>query len=99
MYQKESTKNEDVRKEPHQISPYPVHTKEYGKVAQDPIPKDNTKELSKNKKKQVQQVVRSTMSYALTVDITILMALSTVSAEQSKVTEFTMDKIEQLVEY
>ncbi len=37
--------------------------------------------------------------YTQDVDITLLMALSTITAEQSKTTEFTMDTVEQFLDY
>ncbi len=69
-----------------------------GKAAQDPITEDTTAEPSKDKKKQFQYVVGSIPYYAQSINITHLMALSTIAAaEQSKGTEFIMDTIEQLL--
>ncbi|KAL7463321.1 hypothetical protein ACHAXS_003694 [Conticribra weissflogii] len=68
-------------KKPPQDSPYQGHSKKYGKVFQDLIPEDATKELFKDKKKSnMLQVVGSILYY---VDITLLMALSTIARTQS----------------
>ncbi len=44
---------EHIQKGPPQDRPYPDHVKKYGKAAEDPIPEDTKKELSKDKKKRV----------------------------------------------
>ncbi len=49
-----------------------------------PIPEDTTQKLSKDKKKRVQQGVGSILYYVQGVDITLLITLSTIAAEQSK---------------
>ncbi len=70
-----------------QDSPYLVLSKKYGKAAQDPIPEDTTKELSEDKKNRDQQVLGSILYYAQAVNITLLVKLSTIAAEQSKATK------------
>jgi hypothetical protein len=49
--------------------------------------------------KRVQQIVRSILYYALVVDMTVLMALSSIAMEQTKATEQTMDRCTQLLDY
>ncbi len=44
-------------------------------------------------------MVGSILYYAQAIGIILLMALSIIVAEQSKVTKFTMDTVEQLLDY
>ncbi len=44
-------------------------------------------------------MVGSILNYALAVGITLILALSTIAAEQSKATVFTMDTNDQLLDY
>jgi hypothetical protein len=55
--------------------------------------------LSKEDIKQVQCVINSILYYARAVDLTVLMALSTIASEQSRGTESTMKKCKQLLNY
>jgi len=50
-------------------------------------------------KKRVQQIVGSFLYYAQAVDPTILMALSTISSQQSAPTENTMKRVNQILDY
>ncbi|KAL7467415.1 hypothetical protein ACHAXS_011401, partial [Conticribra weissflogii] len=57
-----------------QDNPHPALAKQYGKTAQDSIPDDTTKELSKDKKINAQHVVGSILSlHAWAINITLLM--------------------------
>ncbi len=94
---KQLQKYDHIQKEPPQDSPYPAPTKKYGKATQDPSP-DDTKELSKDKKKCVKQVVGRIFYYARAVEITLLVTLNTIAAAQSKVLEFTIGSIEQVLD-
>ncbi len=49
--------------------------------------------------KQVQQIVGSVLYYARAVDMTVLMALSSIAVEQTKATEKTMGRCVQLLDY
>jgi hypothetical protein len=53
---------------------------------------DTSRPLSKKEIKAVQKIVGSILYYARAVDMTVLMALSTIASEQTKGTEQTMDK-------
>jgi hypothetical protein len=55
--------------------------------------------LSPNEIKKIQQVIGSILYYAHAVDITVLMALSSIAVEQSKGTTNTMEKAKQLLDY
>jgi len=69
-----------------QNCPFSPQPKQYGSEAQRPIKPDTSPPLSKDQKKQVQRVVGSILYYARAVDLTVLMALSTIASEQSKTT-------------
>ena len=75
-----------------QQSPYPVAQIKYGKVAQEPIPEDTSREASDKKILKVQQVVGSILYYAIAVDLTALVSLSTIASEQTKATGHIIKK-------
>ncbi len=70
-----------------QHCPYLPEPKKYGADAQPPLPTDNTRKLNEAEIKQVQKIVGSILYYARAVDMTVLMALSTIASEQTKGTE------------
>jgi hypothetical protein len=61
--------------------------KQFGTEAQAPLPANTTPKLDAKGIKQAQQIVRSILYYARVVDMTILMALSSIAVEQTKATE------------
>ncbi len=62
-------------------------TKTIGVDAQAPLVADATAVLDAKGFKQVQQIVGSILYYARAVDMTVLMALSSIAVEQTKATE------------
>jgi hypothetical protein len=64
-----------------QHCPFYPQPKQYGSTAQRPIKPDTSPPLSKEDIKQVQRVIGSILYYAQAVDLTILMALSTIASE------------------
>jgi hypothetical protein len=82
-----------------QHCPYAPALNQYGAEAQTPIPVNISPKLSPNKIKKIQQVIVSILYYACAVDITILMALSSIAIEQSKGTTNTMERAKQLLDY
>jgi hypothetical protein len=82
-----------------QHCPYLPEPKWYGNNAQRPLPKDSSPPLSKEDIKHVQWVIGSILYYARAVDLTVLIALSTIASKQSKGTEITMTKTKQLLDY
>ena len=82
-----------------QHCPYAPQPKKYGSEAQRPLPPDSSPPISKDDIKHVQRVIGSILYYAQAVDLTVLMALSTIASEQSKGTENTMLKTKQLLDY
>ncbi len=82
-----------------QTCPYTPAPKHYGSEAQVPLPPDESPLLDKAGVKQVQQIMASILYYARAVDMTVLMALSTIAAEQTKATTKTMSRCSQLLDY
>jgi hypothetical protein len=79
-----------------QNSPEP---KQFGLEAQAPLTADTTPKLDAKGIKRVQQVVGSILYYAWAVDMTVLMAPSSIAVEQAKAMERTMEKCTQLLDY
>ncbi len=73
-----------------QMCPYLLEPKKFGTEAQAPLPHDFTPKLDKNGIKHVQKIVRSILYYARAVDMTVLIALSSITVEQTKGIEKTM---------
>ena len=82
-----------------QHCPYSPAPKQYGDKAQAPLPVDISPSLSAEEIKEIQRVIGSILYYARAVDITVLMALSSIAIEQSKGTTSTMEKAKQLLDY
>jgi hypothetical protein len=72
--------------------------KRYGADAQSPLPQDISQKLHEKEIKQVQKIVGSIL-YTRAVDMTVLMALSTIASEQTKGTERTLEKAYQVLDY
>ena len=79
--------------------PYSPSPKQYGAKAQAPLPVDISPKLSPAEIKEIQRVVGSILYYARAVDITVLMALSSIAIKQTKGTTSTMAKAKQLLDY
>ena len=82
-----------------QHCPYSPAPKQYDAKAQSPLPIDISPKLSPDEIKEIQRVIGSILYYARAVDITVLMALSSIAIEQSKGTTNTMEKAKQLLDY
>ncbi len=82
-----------------QHCPYSPEPKKYGSEAQSPLPIDTTRPLGDKEIKAVQKIVGSMLYYAQAVDMTVLMALSTIASKQTKGTERTMEKALQVLDY
>jgi hypothetical protein len=66
---------------------YSPEPKKFGTDAQSPLPTDETCKLTDPEIKQVQKIVGSILYYTRAVDLTVLMALSTIVSKQTKGTE------------
>jgi hypothetical protein len=82
-----------------QHCPYATEPKKYDTKAQSPLPQDDTQKLTDKEIKQVQKIVGSILYYARAVDMTVLMALSSIASEQTKGTECTLEKAYQVLDY
>ena len=82
-----------------QNCPYSPDPKRFGVDAQAPIELDATAELDAKGIKRIQQIVGSILYYAHAVDMTVLMALSSIAVEQTKATEKTLGRCLQLLDY
>ena len=69
-----------------QTSPYSPEPKRFGTEAQALLPPNSSPKLDAKGIKRVQQIVGSILYYARAVDMTVLMALSSIAAEQTKAT-------------
>jgi len=82
-----------------QNCPYTPEPKRFGADAQAPLVPDATALLDAAGIKRVQQIVGSILYYARAVDMTVLMALSSIAVEQTRATEKTMGRCIQLLDY
>ncbi len=79
-----------------QYAPAP---KQYGAKAQAPLPIDFSPKLSPAEIKEIQREIGSILYYAWAIDITVLMALSSIAIKQSKGITKMMEKAKQLLNY
>jgi hypothetical protein len=79
--------------------PYSREPNKFGTEAQASFPKDNTPKLDEKGIKRVQKNVGSILYYVQAVDMTVLMALSTIAVNQTKATKRTMERCTQLLDY
>jgi hypothetical protein len=82
-----------------QHCPYTPAPKQYDAMAQTPLPTDISPKLSDAEIKEIQRIIGSMLYYARAVNITVLMALSSVASEQTRGTTNTMAKAKQLLDY
>ena len=82
-----------------QHCPYSPEPKKYGAEAQSPLQQDTSRKLTEKEIKQVQKIVGSILYYARAVDMTVLMALSSIASEQTKGTKRTLEKAYQVLDY
>ena len=82
-----------TRQHGHNITHIPPNPDSMG------LPPDTSPPLSKDEIKHIQWIISSVLYYARAVDLTVLMALSTIASEQSKATKITMQKTNQLFYY
>jgi hypothetical protein len=78
--------------------PYSPLPKQYGAQAQAPLLINFSPKLAPAEIKEI-QCIGSILYYARAVDITVLMALSSIAIAQTKGTTSTMEKAKQLLDY
>jgi hypothetical protein len=82
-----------------QHCPYAPQPKQFASEAQCPLPPNTSPLLSNADIKHIQRIIGIILYYIRAVDLTVLMALSTIASEQLRGTEFTMTKTKQLLDY
>jgi hypothetical protein len=82
-----------------QKCPYLPEPKKAGSDAQAPFPPNDTPRLDANRIKCIEQVVGSILCYTRAVDMTVLMALSSIDVKQMSTTKKTMGRCIQLLDY
>jgi hypothetical protein len=82
-----------------QNCPYTPAPKQFGSEAQAPLHPDSSPKLDKVGIKKVQKIVGSILYYARTVNMTVLMALSTIAADQTIATARTLERCIQMLDY
>jgi hypothetical protein len=83
----------------NQTCPYTPAPKQFGSEAQSPLPPDLSPKLDKAGIKKVQKNVGSILYYARAINMTVLVALSTITAEQTIAMEHTLAKCTQMLDY
>ncbi len=82
-----------------QTCPYLPEPKKFDTEAQAPLPHNSTPKLDAKGIKRVQKIVGSILYYARAVDMTVLMALSSIAVEQTKATEKSLAQCTQLMDH
>jgi hypothetical protein len=82
-----------------QNCPYSPEPKEFGSDTQSPLMPDATPVLDAGGIKRIQQIVGSILYHACAVNMTVLMALSSIAVKQTKAMEKTMGRCIQLLDY
>lgn len=82
-----------------QHSPHSAPPRQFGAASQTPVDHDSSPSLPPDRIKRIQQIVGTIMYYARAVDITTLVALSSIAAEQAKATEQTEKHVHTLLDY
>jgi hypothetical protein len=82
-----------------QSCPYAPEPKQFGATAQALAPPDNTPKLNNVGIKPVKKIVGSILYYARTINMTVLMALSSIVTEQTKATDWTLERRMQFLDY
>ncbi len=73
--------------------------KKFSTEVQAPLPHNLTPKLDAKGIKCVQKIVGSILYYAQAVNMTVLIALSSITVEETKATEKTMERRTQLLDY
>jgi hypothetical protein len=94
-----------IQKYKHAIPTKPQHClytpqpRQYGSNVQCLLRVDTSPPLSDANIKHIQWVIGSIWYYARAIDVTVLMAISTIANEQTQSTENTMQKTKQILDY
>jgi hypothetical protein len=81
------------------MCPYAPAPKQFGTEAQAQLLTNNPPRLDKAKIRRVHQIIGSILYYVRAVNMTILIALNTITSKQTKASEKTLEKCTQLLDY
>ncbi len=87
-----------VRSKKIQTCPHTPAPKQYSLEAKCSLLADYSPPLNKKGIKQVQQIIGNILYYDQAIDMTVLMALSTIAIEQTKATEKTIGKMHAITQ-
>ena len=96
-FTKNKLKEFDFKSKKVQHLPYPEPTKSLN--TQKPVLVDKAKQLSPERVKRIQKIIRSFLYLSRAVDLTTTKALSSLSSQQSKATVKTEELIQHFLEY
>ena len=82
-----------------QHSPHRAPPRHFGESAQNPLEHDSSAKLPPERVLRIQQIVGTIMYYARAVDLTTLVSLSSIAAEQAQATENTEKYVNELLDY
>ena len=82
-----------------QYAPYPTTPCKYGAEYQEPTPQDTSPPASKEEITRIKKVAGSILYYARAVNLTVLMALSTIASEQAKASKTKLKNVHQVLDY
>ncbi len=82
-----------------QHSPYAAQPRPFGRDAQKTVEHNNLPVLPPDRIKRIQQIIGTIMYYARAVDLTTLVALSSIASEQTSATADTEKRVQQLLDY
>jgi hypothetical protein len=82
-----------------QHSPHSAPPRQFGATVQIPVDHDLSPALPPDRIRRIQEIVGTVMYYARAVDITTLVALSSIATEQAQATEQTEKHVHTLLDY
>jgi hypothetical protein len=82
-----------------QHSPHAAPLRKFGPAAQEPIEQDTLPILPLHRIRRIQQIIGTILYYARAIDLTTLVALSSIAADQTQATEDTEKRVSHLLDY
>ena len=100
VYPKKNCKSTNISTPVNLSIPHnPTAPRKYGAASQEPTPQDTAPPTTKEEITRIQQVVGSILYYSRAVELTVIMALSTITSEQAKATKTTLKNVHQVLDY
>jgi hypothetical protein len=82
-----------------QHSPHAAPLRKFGPAAQEPVEHDTLPILPLHRIRRIQQIIGTILYYARAIDLTTLVALSSIAADQTQATEDTEKRVSHLLDY